>query len=286
MLEDLIKGHEKSQYVLITDSTDSCGRTLLLNWIESLASRLNSVILVCFERRPEYFKSWLSQGLQNRVIFIDGSSKINNSSECAKDLFALLCPELKKVKGQTAVVMDSLSLHVLTHSTPAVCTALHKIYSEPCVLQTVAVFHRDVHDSNTCCLLEHMAKSVVALSQTNLRQKVCHIRHCRPTGKVFRTVESYTTDENFRVQNIKPIPTSSEIDIPSSATTEPDPMSSLSFNLSLTDKEKEDRSQVVLPHTLVASGDADNSQSDSRIHYIPDDDDDLDEEDPDDDLNF
>ena len=33
-------------------------------------------------------------------------------------------------------------------------------------------------------------------------------------------VESYTTDENFRVQNIKPIPTSSEIDIPSSATTE------------------------------------------------------------------
>lgn len=285
MLEDLIKGHENSRCILLTDTADCCGRILVLNWLENLATRLNDVILVCFERMPEFFTSWLKPGLQNRITFIDGSVTLHKSIE-DKDLFDLICPILNKVKGQSAVVIDSLSLHVLTQHTPTVCSALHRISKEANVTQTVAMFHRDIHDSNTQSLLEHMATSVVALSHPGPRQHVCHVRHCRPTGKVFKTVELYTTDDSFHIQDIRPVPPKTEISIQSPEPPEIDPMSELSFNLSLTDSEKEARSQVVLPHTLIASGDAGDSQSEGRIHYVPDDYDDLDEEDPDDDLNF
>lgn len=63
-----------------------------------------------------------------------------------------------------------------------------------------------------------------------------------------------------------------------------DEINKMSFNLTLTDTEKIARSQVVLPYTNSGSGDTSLQQG--RIHYSPDDADDLDEEDPDDDLNI
>ncbi|KAI9291123.1 hypothetical protein K502DRAFT_153338 [Neoconidiobolus thromboides FSU 785] len=56
----------------------------------------------------------------------------------------------------------------------------------------------------------------------------------------------------------------------------------LSFNLSLTDKQKEAKEQVKLPYLAT-------SQSELKlgtIHYHPDDNDDFDEDDPDDDLEI
>lgn len=279
MLNDLLAGHEASRLVLITDTADSPGRLLLMNWIEKLSKRLDSIILVCTECQAEFFKSWLSNDILTRITFIDGRH------DKKEDLLNVVSSTLMHVRGQSAVLCDSLSLYILLQHAPSVCRALHTIASDKRVSQVVAVLHQDVHDPHVCNLLEHTASSVLALKHQFLEQQICHIRHFRPSGKVFRTVECYSADENFHIQNIKPFqqtPKSSLQHFQDSS--EDDPMSNLSFNLSLTETEKVVRSQVVLPYTNTGSGD--NVGSSGRIHYEPDDADDLDEEDPDDDLNI
>ena len=55
------------------------------------------------------------------------------------------------------------------------------------------------------------------------------------------------------------------------------PLPSSSFNLNLSEKEKEDRSKVEMPYW---------KKKEAKIEYIPDENDDWDDEDPDDDLDF
>merc|ERR1719494_695198 len=78
---------------------------------------------------------------------------------------------------------------------------------------------------------------------------------------------------------------------------EVDPAANLSFNLHLSTKEKEARSQVSLPYVLSArnkdhvlqgarSKDLKMGHTEGEIEYEPDDADDFDEDDPDDDLDI
>lgn len=55
------------------------------------------------------------------------------------------------------------------------------------------------------------------------------------------------------------------------------------FNLSLNEKEKRAKSELKLPHFSVQEAE---KKSGAEIHYIPDDFDDADAEDPDDDLDI
>ncbi|XP_005106017.1 elongator complex protein 5 [Aplysia californica] len=288
MLEDLVNGIENSRLVLVTDTADCPGRTLFLNWVKSLAERLDRLILICFERQPEFFKSWLPLGLQNRITFVDGQSITCDFELKNQDLFKVTTAAVPEFKGQTGVLIDSLSLHILFQQTPAVCSALHRLASDKRFSQVVAVLHRDVHDPHTCSLMEHVASSVISLRNVHSGKHICHVRHCRPTGKVFRTVESFTVDDSFHIRNLKPHQSASENVTLSQVTPEADPISQLSFNLSLTETEKVARSQVKLPH--LKTGFDESSEVDStlqsKIHYEADDADDFDEEDPDDDLNI
>ncbi len=68
-----------------------------------------------------------------------------------------------------------------------------------------------------------------------------------------------------------------------------DPTENLSFNLKLTDSEKQARSQVKLPYMLDQEQKAvhlDRTVGSGKIIYEPDDADDFDEEDPDEDLDI
>ncbi|XP_053378727.1 elongator complex protein 5-like [Mercenaria mercenaria] len=72
-------------------------------------------------------------------------------------------------------------------------------------------------------------------------------------------------------------------------TTQVDPAANLTFNLTLTDKEKKARSEVKLPYTYDANRQDDSftrSVGEGKIFYQPDEADDFDEEDPDDDLDI
>ena len=78
---------------------------------------------------------------------------------------------------------------------------------------------------------------------------------------------------------------SSSHSIPSTHHTpsQPDPTANLTFDLTLTAKEKQDRANVVLPYTRphISLG-----KGEGQIFYQPDEADDFDESDPDDDLDI
>lgn len=68
-----------------------------------------------------------------------------------------------------------------------------------------------------------------------------------------------------------------------------DPTQNLTFNLKLTDNERQARSNLKLPymyHEEKKSDVAVNSVGEGKVFYQPDEADDFDEDDPDDDLNI
>uniref|UniRef100_A0A0B7B246 Elongator complex protein 5 n=1 Tax=Arion vulgaris TaxID=1028688 RepID=A0A0B7B246_9EUPU len=199
MLEDLLKGAEKSRLILVTDETECPGRHLLLNWIHNLGNRCDKIILICFERHTDFFTNWLPVNLQNKIIAID-----YRSSNLGRDTDAILDKAISMTSqvGETvAVVIDSLSLHITLKSAAGTCHLLHKLASGSSVAQVVALLHRDVHDRSTCSLIEHIASSVIDIVSSTRFKYTCCIRHCRSTGKVYKSREYFVTDDNFHIEN-------------------------------------------------------------------------------------
>ncbi|XP_059163650.1 elongator complex protein 5-like [Physella acuta] len=280
MLEDLLNGQEKSACILIKDNTECPGRHLLMNWLISLFKRCEKVILVCFERPADFFINWLPLALQKRIVAIDGNSTIQYGNK-ADILYETVNNALATIDNQ-AVVFDALTLHIMLRSAPATCTVLHKLAKSERVSQVLALIHSDLHDQVTCDLLGSIASSVVDLQIGMKSMYTCKVQHCRVTGKVFKTTEKFSIDDQFLINSIGPFVESTT---PVQSTSQSDPMADLPFNLSLTETEKEARSQVKLPYVKDGSGD-ENVTSVGRIIYQPDDADDFDDEDPDDDLNI
>ena len=111
---------------------------------------------------------------------------------------------------------------------------------------------------------------------------------------------THTQSEIYRLsQSLTDLSTTDHKGLPGGTNTtvetnEPDPTAHLTFDLRLSSKEKEDRSQVVLPYTAVRDGVGVAStvapghapKGSGQIYYQPDDVDDFDESDPDDDLDI
>ncbi|KAI9193308.1 Elongator complex protein 5 [Polychytrium aggregatum] len=81
--------------------------------------------------------------------------------------------------------------------------------------------------------------------------------------------------------HLKPAPTPDAVQ--PNQSTKSDPTANLSFNLTLTDEQRQAKDQVVLPY-LEAQHESESTGG--TIHYDPDEDDDFDEEDPDADLDI
>ncbi len=65
-----------------------------------------------------------------------------------------------------------------------------------------------------------------------------------------------------------------------------DPTANLTFDLTLTTKEKQDKANVILPYTRSHITLHTGSQGRGEVYYQPDEADDFDESDPDDDLDI
>ncbi|KAH9505177.1 hypothetical protein Btru_058886 [Bulinus truncatus] len=257
MLEDLLSGLEKSRFILVKDSADCSGRHLLLNWVKNLSKR---------------------------ITFIDGNRDITLSNEGDGDiLFERVIRDVNC--GSSGILFDSLTLPILLKQVPQTCLTLHRLFTHENVVQVVALLHKDVHDPHTCDLVGSLATSLVDIAESSQMKYKCNIRHCRVTGKVFKSSESVTFDSQLNITKIEPW-TSTNVPDSTTPTNQTDPLAQLSFNLSLTATEKDARSQVQLPYLKVRSIDEEEKSSSGRIIYHPDEADDIDEEDPDDDLNI
>ncbi|GFS01727.1 dermal papilla-derived protein 6-like protein [Elysia marginata] len=125
MLEDLLRGHEKSRIVLISDSSDCNGRHFLLNWVESALERYDKLVLLCFERPPDFFLNWVEPRLRQKLVCVDGNGAVDETGEPTFSLDQVVADVANSQGTPTCVVVDSLSLPILMRPAPVTCRQLH-----------------------------------------------------------------------------------------------------------------------------------------------------------------
>ena len=137
----------------------------------------------------------------------------------------------------------------------------------------IASIHVDCHDYKS---IEVLRKNCdIHFGIGNPCFKHCTVTKLHSKGKVEQLLYDFSMENDVLI----PTPSNDHGQPPTSeaavVSTQPLPISS--FNLSLSEKEREDRDQLELPFW---------KKSEAKIEYVPDDNDDYDEEDPDDDLDF
>lgn len=139
----------------------------------------------------------------------------------------------------------------------------------------IAVVHGDCHSSTDIDTLQCHSDLWLKIANADYSRTCLTKTHSR--GKVERQTLDITVKNREMVAA-----TSSK----SPETTQTNPegpvevMPQSSFNLTLSQKEKDDRKNLELPFWK------DSSQKESKIEYVPDENDDWDDEDPDEDLDF
>ncbi|KAK2163201.1 hypothetical protein LSH36_84g10035 [Paralvinella palmiformis] len=220
----------------------------------------------------------------------DGNTTISMESDFLEYLTRII--DLNK---KCAVVIDSISNLILHRGASYTCRVLHKcstlqrqkdVETSP----VIALIHQDVHDETAMNMICHTASTVIDLHppQSQDYSGSCHILHKKSSGKIIKITEQYKINRSYDdIINVEEIKQQfGLIDKPQE--TVADPAANLTFNLSLSEKEKLARSKVVLPYIQKPerSDVGVSSAGSGKIFYQPDEADDFDEEDPDDDLDI
>ncbi|XP_048477075.1 elongator complex protein 5, partial [Rhincodon typus] len=263
------------------DSLECEGRSLLKSFVTSAALRGEDVHVFTFELSETEFSIGLDDGVRTRLHFHDGFSDplewertgtFAIRSLSAQELIGRVGAVQRTSQRPCTVVLDSLSSILQHKPIDFLCRTLQgfqrgAVREGLTVRRLLALLHADLHQPELPEALAQLGTTVITVTpspegtwsrESSLTPNVASIVHKRKSGKVLQQVE-------------------------------PDPAANLPFNLRLTEEEREARKQVPLPYhfstekkmSLLHGG-----PGDSRIYYQPDDADDVDEEDPDDDLDF
>ena len=289
MLDNLITSKEKSKTILITDTVKQRGLNLLKCCIQSSLLRAVHVLVVLLENQPTILDNLANQ--TNLEVFNPGSDPLGwlgkstrvSCNDLCRDLLSCLQPYKDQ---KVTVIFDSLSLVMIQNSAAYACQLLHRIGNIGKDTTIIGLLHRDLHEKNVVELLEHQASSILHLSPAinSPHYALAHTLHKKTTGKVVRSREYFSLTERHEISDTQDASNIVDTSSMMEGILAPDPTANLTFNLSLTEREKDDRSRVPLPymHHKQAGGTA----SGGKIFYQPDDADDFDEEDPDDDLDI
>lgn len=296
MLSEVLQGTESGGFVIIRDTACYSGRRLLKYYINCALKRGDAVHVLGFEV-PEHE---LCAGLDSNYLhlfhfhsaYIDPLGWTKQSLFTVKDFSATeitrLLQETHHAKA-SVLVIDSLSWVVRHHDTVAVCQELHKLRKGGFVRMIFGLLHTDLHQQGIVGTVSHVASTVISVTpMNNARYAMAKTSQRKKSGKVMQKEEFFILTEDLTLSiETKPNQTGNvQTDLHTKS--EVDPTSHLTFNLHLSEVEREAREKVALPFVfseekksaLLRPG-----RGSGRIMYEPDANDDIDEEDPDDDLD-
>ncbi|XP_050425181.1 elongator complex protein 5 [Adelges cooleyi] len=269
--DTVLKGTQASKFILIEDSYLAKGQFLLKYIAEN--RKAHDVHVLCFQSLISDYQHLLPS-LQNIFIhdcLVDTLSK----NQCPRDVVNSI---IKKTKKNIVLIIDSLSIYLLHTKFSTVYKEILDIISlstEPKVVQTIAVIHDDVTETIKIEHLKNLCKTHIHVQSTDSPRVLnLKLEHKRSSGKcvVQKLKGEMKVDGNFKLI----VDTPKIIEDDKSV-----PMNLASFKLVLEDSEKIAKDKLILPYTQVQ-----NTKIGGTIHYIPDEADDWDEEDPDDDLEI
>ncbi|KAG7271713.1 hypothetical protein CRUP_001297 [Coryphaenoides rupestris] len=296
MLLELIQGAEGGGLIIIQDSIHYSGRHLLMSFINAALKRNEEVHLLAFELHEEELQHELDHSCLQRLIFHNACHDPLGWNEnppftvhqfITTDLDGLLSPT--QHSKPVTLVIDSFSW-ILRHLSPAaVCKTLQRLKKGGAVKTTLGLLHSDMHHRNLVGSICHLATSVVTLVTGNQwHEAVAKTTRRAKSGKISQAEERFGFNEDMSVKvQSKPIQAGTPQADGSDA--EVDPTANLTFNLRLSEQERQAKEKLALPFVFSKEKKSALLRSrpgSGRILYEPDANDDYDQEDPDDDLDI
>ncbi|XP_007950547.1 elongator complex protein 5 [Orycteropus afer afer] len=288
--------------VLLRDSVEWEGRSLLKALIKKSALCGKQVYILGCEVSEEEFREGFDSDINSRLVYHDFFRDPLNWSKTEEALPGGPLASLRALCRRThsdpvTIALDSLSWLLLHLPCTTVCQTLralshrdsHPDGSTPVErVHVLGLLHEDLHGPGPLGALSSLAQIEVTLSGM-LGQLLAHILYRRPRQRPTHQTQWFSILPDFSL-NLQGIPPRESQPHPDSPTTQVDPTTHLTFNLRLSKKEKEAKDSLTLPfqfssekqQALLRPG---PGQATSRIFYEPDVYDDLDQEDPDDDLD-
>ncbi|XP_004079839.2 elongator complex protein 5 isoform X1 [Oryzias latipes] len=294
MLSELLQGTDVGGFLLIQDSCSYSGRHLLKSFIDAALNREEVVHVlgldVSEEELKEGLKSFVFQRLHFHDAYADPLGWTDNSPFTVHQFSSSRLTELLKQTAPSkpaTLVIDSLSW-VLRHISPtAVCHTLQQLKKGGAVRTIIGLLHEDMHSRGIVGSVCRLATSVITVEPgTKGEEALAKITKRSKSGKVTQDEQIFSIRKDLTVTVLsKPTNPGHK-----RSTTEEqvDPTANLTFNLRLTDAEREAKEKLALPFVfskekktaLLHSG-----PGSGKILYEPDASDDYDQEDPDDDLD-
>uniref|UniRef100_A0A8C5Y1B5 Elongator complex protein 5 n=1 Tax=Microcebus murinus TaxID=30608 RepID=A0A8C5Y1B5_MICMU len=257
--------------MLLRDSVEWEGRSLLKALIKKSALSGEQVHILGCEVSEEEFREGFDSDINNRLVYHDFFRDPLNWSKTGETLpggpLGALTAMCKRTDpGPVTIALDSLSWLLLHLPCTTLCQTLHALsHQNSCPsdsspvgqVRVLGLLHEELHGPGPVGALSSLAQTEVALGGT-MSQTSAHILCRRPRQRPTHQV---------------------------------DPTTHLTFNLHLSKEEREARDSLTLPfqfssekqQALLRPG---PGQATSHIFYEPDTYDDLDQEDPDDDLDI
>ncbi|XP_030609589.1 elongator complex protein 5 [Archocentrus centrarchus] len=294
MLSELLQGTDSGAILIIQDSCSYSGQHLLQSFINAALNREEAVHVFGFDVSEEELKHGLTSSTQRlhfHNAYMDPLGWTNQSAftvhQFCVDKLTHLIKQTSHPKPATLVI-NSLSWILRHVSPPAVCKTLHQLKKGGAVRAVIGLLHADMHQSGTVGSVCHLATSVITVAPgIKGDEAMAKITKRSKSGKVTQDEEIFSIKEDLSVTVMsKPNHTGHKQTEPEEQ--QMDPAANLTFNLRLSDTEREAKEKLALPFVFSKEKKTALLQSgpgSGRILYEPDASDDYDQEDPDDDLD-
>ncbi|XP_005399589.1 PREDICTED: elongator complex protein 5 isoform X1 [Chinchilla lanigera] len=284
--------------VLLRDSIEWEGRDFLKALIKQSALCGEQIHVLGCEISEEEFREGFDSNINSRVVYHDlFRDPLNWSKNEAfprgplEALRAMCRPtDLRPV----TIALDSLSWLLLHFPCSTVCQTLHALCrqgdSSPVErVNVLGLLHEELHAAGPLGALSSLAQIEVTLDGTMGRTSA-HILYRKPRHRPAHQTQWFSILPDFSV-DLQEGSTLQSQPHSDPHTLLVDPTAHLTFNLRLSKKERETRDSLTLPFQFSSEKQqallcSEPSQASSHIFYEPDAYDDLDPEDPDDDLDI
>ncbi|XP_046317952.2 elongator complex protein 5 isoform X1 [Marmota monax] len=289
--------------VLLRDSVEWEGRGLLKALIKKSALRGEQVHVLGCEVSEEEFREGFDSCVNSRLIYYDlfrdplSWSKTGEAfPEGPLGVLRAICRRTDP--GPATIALDSLSWLLLRLPCSAVCQTLHALShqnsypgdSSPVKqVHVLGLLHEELHGPGLVGALSSLTQTEVILGGL-MGQASAHVLFRKPQQRPTYQTSWFSILPDFSLDLQEGPPLGSQHH-PDPHTALVDPTTHLTFNLHLSKEEREAKDSLILPFQFSSEKQQVllrpvPGQATSHIFYEPDAYDDLDQEDPDDDLDI
>ncbi|XP_068785473.1 elongator complex protein 5 [Struthio camelus] len=295
MLAELVAGGAEG-LVLVRDSAACEGRSLLRAFAAAAARRGERVLVVPFDVSPEQFGAGLSPDVGARLLYRDGFSDPLGWSGGGPGVRAAefaAPPRGGGPGGAPTLLLDSLSWLLLRLPPPRLCQALQALLPPPrgsgTASRVVALLHGDLHPPGLVAALAAQAGAVVALGPAapppGAPRRAAVLRRSRG-GAVAAKEEYFSLLPDCSLQPLAEPPPTPPGGAPGRRGPRGGAAAAVTFRLGLSAAERAARAAVPPPYAFSARKQSALLQGPGAGSAPPPEDpDELDAEDPDDDLD-